>query len=53
MRRSFDSDRALTASTRVTYEVFKGSVSTGRAFTSLPAAQRYAETVGGTIRTKA
>lgn len=60
MRRSFNPDQALTASTRVTYEVFvtetadgsTRSVSTGRAFTSLVVAERYARSVGGEVRTR-
>lgn len=48
--RSTDPGKALTAATRVTYEVFRGGASTRRKFSSLPAAQRYADAVGGEVR---
>lgn len=44
-------DRALTASTRARYTVYREGQSTGRSFTSLPAAQRYARSVGGNVVT--
>ena len=50
---SLDPKQALVASTRVTYEVYVGGRSTGRKFTSIPSAQRYADAVQGEVRTSA
>ena len=45
-----DAQQARAASTQIIHEVFRDGVSTKRRFTSLPAATRYAQSVGGTIR---
>jgi hypothetical protein len=44
-----DTQTALTASTAVYYEVYRQDVFTGRRFTSLLSAQRYADSIGGTV----
>lgn len=53
MRRSFSPDQALTASTRVLYEVLtRDGLSTGRRFSRRESAQRYADGIGGTVTPK-
>jgi hypothetical protein len=47
---SLDPAQALVASTRVIYEVYVDGRSTGRKFTSIPSAQRYANAVQGEVR---
>lgn len=41
---------AAADSPKLTYEVYKGDRSTGRKFTSLPAAQSYARSINGEVR---
>lgn len=42
--------RTAVNTANMTYEVYKGDRSTGRRFTSLPAAQSYARSINGEVR---
>lgn len=49
--RSLSPERALASATSVIHQVLKDGLFTGRRFTSLPAAQRYADAIGGEVET--